>query len=100
MAGSLVQQRRERVNPFYVILVVAGVAFVLTACVYGIVMLRDLHAGRGGMDLATQPALIQWVDRHGVTMIVGELIVLGIATVAAIATDPYWSGNKTDGRRE
>jgi hypothetical protein len=33
------------------------------------------------------------MDRHGPTAMLVELIILGIATAAAIFTDHYWTGS-------
>jgi hypothetical protein len=33
---------------------------------------------------------LAFVDRHGGRLFVGELVVLGVATVGAITTDQYW----------
>jgi hypothetical protein len=90
--GDRVKKLRRRTNPFYVLLILAGVAFGLTACLYGIAMVRHLHGGRMGIDPAARSPLIRWVDQYGTGLMIGELVVLGVATGAAIVTDPYWTG--------
>ena len=73
-------------NPFYPVLVVAGIAFALTACAYSVMTVRGLDphtAGEGG--------LVGLMDRHGLAIMVVELVVLGLLTGAAIGTDNYWT---------
>ena len=73
-------------NPFYAVLVVVGVAFVVTACAYGVMTVRGLdpHA-------ADEGGLVGLMDRHGLSILVAELVLLGVLTVLAIGTDNYWT---------
>jgi hypothetical protein len=80
--------RRLRGNPFYALLVVAGVAFGLTACVYGLALFRELHLRRLGQPESV--AWLRWIARYGVWVMAGELLVLGLATAAAIGLDPWF----------
>jgi hypothetical protein len=73
-------------NPFYAALVVVGVAFALTACAYGVMTVRGLNP-----RLAEEGGLIGLMDRHGLVIMVVEIGLLGLLTVAAIATDGYWT---------
>ncbi len=77
---------KESTNPFYVVLVIAGIIFSVTACAYAVMTFRTLR----GSDVA-EPAsgLMQFMEQHGGTLLAGELLILGIATVAAIALDGY-----------
>jgi hypothetical protein len=76
-------------NPFYVILVVAGIAFCITACAFGVMTVRGLSPDRVGEVDSVHP-LVTAIDRYGVTALMIELGVLGVCTVAAIATDEFW----------
>ncbi len=83
-------KRRKTFNPFYSLLVVLGVAFVITACSYGLVLLRStrpMDAMRAGN---AQNPLLQLMQRHGQTILFVELGVLLFATVGCITTDDYW----------
>lgn len=91
----------KRINPFYVILVLFGVAFVVTAFAYFLMALKDVHASglfpaTGSLEAQAAGSLgfVEWMDRYGVRLMVGELVVLAISTVAAIVTDTYWSGDQ------
>jgi hypothetical protein len=77
---------KEPINPFYVVLVVAGIIFSITACAYAVMTFRTLR----GSD-ASEPAsgLMQFIEQYGGTLLAGELFILSIATVAAIALDGF-----------
>lgn len=83
-------KQRKTFNPFYSLLVVLGVGFVITACAFGLVLLRSnrpLDALRAGN---AQNPLLLLMQRHGQTILFVELGVLLVATVGCIATDDYW----------
>lgn len=75
-------------NPFYALVVVLGIAFCITATAYGVMTFRALR-GRGD-DAQRAPALIEFLNRHGERLLIGEVILLGLATFGAIKTDRYW----------
>jgi len=82
---------RNRRNPFYILLIPAGLAFVVTAFAYGIMSFQA--ANSVGLDAAkyAQHELYQWLRRHGDAAIVSELLVLAVFTVGAIAVDSWSS---------
>ena len=73
-------------NPFYALALVFGLLFTLTACADGVLMLRS---NRAGLPHRGEPGyeLLNLLDRHGTEIFVGELVGLGICTVAAIRLD-------------
>ena len=79
--------RQTLANPFYVLLLMAGVAFSLTACAYGVMTVRGLHrveaSGPGGL-------LMGWLDEHGFALMLIELGVLAMFCFLAVTTDAYW----------
>ena len=75
---------RQRRNPFYAILGVVGVVFVITASSYCLSVLRGL---RPESRSAAPHPLERWIDRHGTTALTVELVLLAIATVGSIAVD-------------
>ena len=100
-------QKRKRVNPFYVLLVVAGLAFSLTACAYGVMAVRQLHAANSLSSLSssstgTSPAeqaevpFVQFLDKNGVQIMIWEVGILAVATALAIGTDSYWSDESNE----
>jgi hypothetical protein len=76
---------RRRRNPFYILLCVVGVVFTLTAVSSCLTVLRGVRpetaATRGSHPLE------RLLDRHGTALLAGELVVLAIATVGAVAVD-------------
>ncbi len=73
-------------NPFYVLAIVVGVTFAITACAYGVMTVRGLdpHA-------ADEGGLVGLMDQHGLAIMLVELAVLGVLTVLAIGTDDFWT---------
>jgi hypothetical protein len=78
---------RQRFNPFYLLAMLFGVAFTITACAYGVMMLRANRAE--GLPQEGQPGfgLMDLLSRHGTTILVAELAALAVCSVAAIYVD-------------
>ena len=74
------------VNPFYAALVVVGLAFALTTCAYTVMSFRELDP-----FAPEEQGLIALMKNHGLLILVSELGLLGVLTVAAIGTDDYWT---------
>ena len=78
---------RPRRNPFYLVLGLVGFLFTITASSYCISVLRGV---RPETAQAAQPHLFeQLMDRHGTALLTGQLALLAVATVGAIAVDHY-----------
>lgn len=80
------------VNPFFLALLVAGSLFAITATAYGVMTIRGARA-ESVVRQEISPAgtrLLQWMDRHGVRLMFGELVALAICTFAAIYSDDFW----------
>lgn len=71
-------------NPFYILLMIVGTLFALTACGYGAMTVR-----------MSQPHAIspgdRFFDAYGLWLMVGELLLLTALTFLAIGTDNYWT---------
>jgi hypothetical protein len=65
--------------------------FAITACAYGVMTVRGLdpHA-------ADEEGLVGLMDRHGLVIMAGELVALGILTALAIGTDDFWTRRATN----
>lgn len=85
-----VARRRERTNPFYALLIAAGVIFTLTASAYGVMMLKAIRT-LSPADLEQDSGLLGFMDRHGLKVMSVELGLLALATCGVIGTDRYWS---------
>jgi hypothetical protein len=76
-------------NPFYALLVIAGVAFVITACAYGVMAFRQ--ARPDSQPIAeTDTSLLGILDRHGTLILGGQIVLLAVLTMGAMGTDDYW----------
>jgi hypothetical protein len=80
---------REPVNPFYVLVAIVGVVFLVTACAYGVMAFRAIST------LPDRPpeshALTSALDRHGVVIMTWELALLAVTTLAAMGLDRFRS---------
>lgn len=79
------------VNPFYIILVVTGILFTVTAIGFGIVVVRDVRQLSPIGDPHAGSSLLAWLDAHGVLAMTVQLVILALCTVAAIGTDDFWT---------
>ena len=82
----MVKSRLQLANPFYVALLVVGVAFALTASGYG-------WSARLKLDPETfdrNAAFISLMDRYGMLSMIVELSLLTVLTFLAIVTDDFW----------
>lgn len=83
-----------RTNPFYVLLVIAGIVFCVTACAYGMMAVRGVKATRS-TEQQPEEGLILFLDKHGAKLLAGEIAVLAVATIGAMASDSWWSGRES-----
>ena len=87
---------RPRPNPFYAILGIVGFLFTITATSYCLFVLRGVRPE----SLSTAPhALERLMDRYGIALLTGQLAVLAIATVGAVAMD-HFEGERQQRARE
>jgi hypothetical protein len=85
-----VPKPQSTANPFYVLLLIAGILFVMTACAYFTMTVRE-----AGGTAAAADGFTAFVARYGLAALIGELLLLAIATVGAIGTDDYWSRRRS-----
>lgn len=76
-----------RRNPLNLLLILAGVAFAMTATAYGYAAFVAVNAAPAvAAQQATHP-LVQWLRMHGDATLMGELILLAILTVGVIVSE-------------
>ncbi len=74
-------------NPFYLLAMIVGIGFTITACAYGLMMVRAIHSeglpqrGEAGFDL------MDLLNKRGTLILCVELGALAVASVAAIYLD-------------
>lgn len=70
-------------NPFYLLLLVVGTAFAITACGYGAMTVRMIEPRE-------YTSGDRFFDTYGLWLMVGQLGLLTILTFLVIGTDDYW----------
>lgn len=84
---------RAYLNPFYLLSVVIGIAFLITAFAYGVMAFRGSTP-----DLMTESAdpstVMGFLSRYGLMLFLIELGALMLTTVAAIVLDDFFNPNK------
>ena len=56
--------RKKHVNPFYIVLVVAGLVFLLTACAYGVMAVKQLRAPHTlPAQVEADASFVEFMDR-------------------------------------
>jgi hypothetical protein len=97
-----VPRSKKFANPFYSLLLMAGIAFALTATAYGVMAFREARpfaAGAAQAANSVEHPLMAWMSRHGGAALVTELVALAIFTFGAIGTDDYWQRRHAAQRR-
>ncbi len=84
--------RTWRTNPWSVPLVLAGLAFTLTASAYAVMAVQKLDAGRAVQEAESSPWLIEFLDRYGARLMFAELVALAVVAAAAIGTERRRTG--------
>jgi hypothetical protein len=84
---------RKFANPFYSLLLVAGIAFALTATAYGVMAFREARPrpmDAAVSESAAEHPLMAWMSNHGEAALLTELGFLAVFVFGAIGTDDYW----------
>jgi hypothetical protein len=83
-------------NPFYVLVVLAGTAFVITTLgwlVAPMIQQKAMKAAPGASAPgAGSLAMATWLDRWAVTALTVEIVVLIVASLLAMAVDRWFPG--------
>lgn len=78
---------KEPFNPFYALLLVAGILFSVSATAYGVMAFTAVRKGPIVEGPSSGQRLLVFLDDHGGKLLTGELIVLAIATVGVMFWD-------------
>ncbi len=84
--------KRRGINPFYVLVVIVGTAFTVTAFAYGVMAFRAFRSSAAPRADAEDSGerLMALLDRRGLEIMGCELAILGVASVAAMSSDKWW----------
>ncbi len=89
-------KQKQGINPFYVLLVIVGTALVVTAFAHGLMAFNIVNPTSAPSDSAVlmdpNHPLWQMLRRHGNQLLLWEVALLAVFTLAAMITDTYWSG--------
>jgi hypothetical protein len=86
---SAMPHPKDPINPFYILSGIAGVAFTVTACAYGLIMVRA-NRGQSLIEEGGQVhPLLNLLDQHGLTILGVEVLLIGIVSIAAIVLDHF-----------
>jgi hypothetical protein len=80
-------------NPFYTLLIPAGMAFVVTVFAYFLMASLEVNSTNPEIRAHSRHPLFQWLNENGTKVVVWELAVLGVLTVGAIGTDHWWTND-------
>ena len=81
----------KRPNPFYLLLIAAGVSFTITACAFGVMTMRQTGSFGATGYAESEHGMLGFLARYGMHLLIVQLIILAIATFGAIGTDGYWN---------
>jgi hypothetical protein len=88
-------KKKSGINPFYVLLVLLGIAFTVTACAYGVMAFKAVRRDQDVEAQSSGAAMLNYLDRHGAELMGLELALLAACTFAAMSTDRYWIRRET-----
>jgi hypothetical protein len=75
---------RRRKNVFQILLIPAGLLFVLTAIAYGIMAFSAVNGDPAAAARQARHPLFAWLRVHGDATLLGELGLLAVVTVGVI----------------
>ena len=77
---------KEPINPFYLLLVVLGIVFFITACAYGTMAYRAISPDKAE---PSSHELMAFLDRNGMQLMGLELALLAACTFGAMWLDQF-----------
>ena len=83
-----------RTNSWSIPLVLAGIAFTLTASAYAVMAVKKLDAGLANPNSGASPWLIEFLDQYGAGLMLVELVILAAIAGAAIVTERWRAGRR------
>jgi hypothetical protein len=88
----------QRFNPFYLLAMIFGIAFTITACAYGVMMLKSIRPGGLPRPGERGAGLLDLLSEHGATIMAIEVVGLAVFAIGAIWLDHH-RGRKEIARR-
>ena len=91
---------KEPVNPFYVLLVIVGASFAITASAYGMMAYRAVTPGPASTISSSGHQMMAFLDQYGMQIMLVELVLLAVFSFAAMGIDRYWSLKQENSRKK
>lgn len=88
------RRRKSWPNPFYVVLVLASTAFMVTTFGYLIGPYVERQSHLGTLPDAASRAVAAWFDRHGIAALASEFALMLVAGLLAMTTDRWFQGQR------
>lgn len=82
-------------NPFYTLLIPAGLVFVVSVFAYGFMAFLAVNGTNAEATSQAGHPLFVWLDHHGEGLVLWELGVLAVLSLGAMATDSWWMDERT-----
>ena len=88
-------KKTERTNPFYVLVVLVGIAFVVTASAYGMMSFLEIRRFAPDTPQTEESPLWNYLRQEGDTLLKWEIAILVAGTVGSLVWDS-WLGQDDD----
>ncbi len=89
----------HRFNPFYLLAMIFGIAFTITACAYGVMMLKSIRPGGLPHPSERGAGLMDLLNDHGAMIMAIEVAGLAVFAIGAIWLDHH-RGRREIARRQ
>lgn len=87
---------KRSINPFYVLVVLVGIVFVVTASAYGMMSFLEIRRFTPGTPQTEDSPLWVYLRAEGGTLLIWEVLILVAGTVGALTWDS-WFGQDEEG---
>lgn len=77
-------------NPFYVLLVLASGALLITMLIYLVGWYYVPNPDQPDLVLPPMPPWVKWIDRHALWLIIGEVSAILLLSVLTIGLDRFF----------
>jgi hypothetical protein len=94
-----VPKPKQPFNPFYLLAMLFGIVFAITACAFGVMMLKSIRPEGLPESGAPGHGLMDLLSQHGTAILTAELAGLAVFTLPAIYLD-HLRGRREVARRE
>ena len=91
--------KKQEVNPFYVLVVLVGIAFVVTTLAYVVVLVRLQPVG-GQAPTSVESPVPQFIEQRGESLLLQEAGALVVVSILAMGLDRWRSRRSSRAKEE